>query len=295
MQNRLKTEVIEFDAIELDPKFPITTPSIIERGEISPDLPHVHNCFEIGYCYKGNGIFTIEDKILPYSTGDVVVINHREVHQAVSSVGNLSVWGFFNVNPVQLLLKHIQPTEYPLETESLCGTGFNNIIKISENPGICAIVCEMIAELRDKPTGYRGVIRSFMLILLIKLHRLSNKSAPKKKPPLKRDQILRVSPAIKYMANHFSHPLNMDKLAQTCHLSPPHFRKIFREAIGMSPSAYLTTFRIKTALIMLENTNDKIIDISVACGYPTLSCFNRAFKQSMGVSPTIWRKNNSKN
>lgn len=293
MQNRLSTTDIEFDTIELDPTFPITEPSYIKRGEISPDAPHIHNCFELGYCEEGTGIFTIEDKILPYNSGDIVVINHKEVHQAVSSLGQISTWRFFNLDPIRLLTGHIQSEGYTLETESLYGPGFENIIHSSEHPDICSTVKEIITEMNTKSPNYKAIVRSLVFILLLKLHRLPKHELPDDIMDLKRNNITRISPAIRYIADHFSKPLDLDQLAKRCHLSSPHFRKVFREATGVPPSTYITNFRMKAATIMLKNSDKKIIDIAYSCGYSTLSCFNRTFKSTFGMSPRTYRSSNS--
>jgi len=55
---------------------------------------HVHDSLEVGYCYDGRGIFVIEDKVFPFSAGDVCVINSSEMHLARSAEGTESHWTF---------------------------------------------------------------------------------------------------------------------------------------------------------------------------------------------------------
>jgi AraC family transcriptional regulator, activator of mtrCDE len=292
MQNRLKTQVMEYKSEELDSKFPITFPSHIIRGEVSPDLPHVHNCLEIGYCFEGAGIFTVEDKILPYRTGDAVVINNKEVHQAVSSLGNISTWSFLHLDPVSLLAGHITSKGFPIKIDHLCGLDFMNIIKSEEHPDICATVQDIILEMRKQETGFKSVVRSLVFIMLTRLSRITKESSHDTCDSLKRENLSRISPAIRYIINNFLATLSISKLASVCCLSEPHFRKLFRETTGMPPSQYITKFRMNAASIMLKNTNKQIIQIALDCGYPTLSCFNRKFKETFGISPRLYRKTN---
>ncbi len=41
---------------------------------------------------------------------------------------------------------------------------------------------------------------------------------------------------------------------------------------------------------MLENSMTKIVDISVACGYPNVSYFCSSFREFFGVSPQKFRE-----
>ena len=48
----------------------------------------------------------------------------------------------------------------------------------------------------------------------------------------------------------------------------------------------------KHACYLLKNTRWSILDISIQCGYASLSIFNRSFKQIVGMNPTAYRKKN---
>jgi AraC-like DNA-binding protein/mannose-6-phosphate isomerase-like protein (cupin superfamily) len=290
MQKRLKKQEMEYQSAELDVKFPITAPSHIIRGEVSPDLPHVHDCFEIGYCFEGTGIFTVEDKILPYQAGDAVIINNREVHQAVSSLGKVSVWSFTHLNPVSLLAGHISSDELTLKTDMFCGSDFINIIKDETHPGICNVIQDIIQEMRQHQPGFKAVVRSLVFIMLTRLQRSKKKSSPVTVGPIKRENLARISPAIRHIINKFSTNLNIAELATNCYLSEPHFRKIFKSATGLPPSQYITKFRMNAATVILKNSKRKIIQISTDCGYTTLSSFNRSFKTTFNLSPREYRK-----
>lgn len=292
MQKRLNTQIMEYKSEELDSRFPITFPSHIIRGEVSPDLPHVHNCLEIGYCFEGTGIFTVEDKILPYRSGDAVVINNKELHQAVSSLGNVSTWSFSHLDPVSLLAGHITSEELPVKIELLCGLSFINIIKHEEHLDICTTIKDIILEMRNGEKGFKSIVRSLVFIMLTRLKRIINNSPAGTNKSLKRENLSRISPAIRYIINNFLTTLSISKLASVCYLSEAHFRKLFREATGMSPLQYITKFRMHAASIMLKNTNKQIIRIALDCGYPTLSSFNRNFKEAFAVSPRQYRKSN---
>jgi AraC family transcriptional activator of mtrCDE len=104
------------------------------------------------------------------------------------------------------------------------------------------------------------------------------------------DRIKKISPAIKCITDNYANEINIHTLAQLCFMSMTNFRRIFKSATGKSPGEYLHTVRIKMASIMLLNSNDSILEISLKVGYPTVSSFNRHYKDILGMSPRDWRK-----
>ena len=60
------------------------------RGENPSIGAHIHNLFEIGYCYSGSGVFLIGGKIFTFKPGDAVVITSHEVHLAKGDPGGVT-------------------------------------------------------------------------------------------------------------------------------------------------------------------------------------------------------------
>ena len=82
----------------------------------------------------------------------------------------------------------------------------------------------------------------------------------------------------------------MEELAQMCHLSETHFRRVFHEIMNTSPLNYLNTTRILQACTLLRSTEDSILSISEQVGFRSVSSFNRHFAEIMGTQPSTWRK-----
>ena len=50
--------------------------------------------------------------------------------------------------------------------------------------------------------------------------------------------------------------------------------------------------KINNACDMLKNTDTSILEISNTLGYASLSHFNRVFKEYIGITPALYRKEN---
>ena len=96
--------------------------------------------------------------------------------------------------------------------------------------------------------------------------------------------------AVERIASDYAADLPVASLAARCNLSEPQFRVVFHEATGLSPLDYIANFRMKMAAALLRDGGRKIIEIALACGYPTLSSFNRRFQAHFQCSPRAYRK-----
>ena len=96
--------------------------------------------------------------------------------------------------------------------------------------------------------------------------------------------------ALEYISAHYMEQIRIEDLAEHCHISQSHFRRVFSSCTGRSPVDYINLVRVKAACDYLNRTDDYISDIASKCGFTTFSTFSRNFKQIMGVSPNEWRK-----
>ena len=78
-------------------------------------------------------------------------------------------------------------------------------------------------------------------------------------------------------------------LAETVAMSPSRFAARFALALGESPMAYVTKWRMNVAARLLVSTDQGLGSIVTHIGYENVAAFSRAFKKHMGVSPAAWR------
>ena len=65
---------------------------------------------------------------------------------------------------------------------------------------------------------------------------------------------------------------------------------IFKQEYGVTPKEYADSRRLHAAKKMLEDTQEKIIDVAYSAGFSSLAAFNRFFKQQTGQTPTEYRR-----
>lgn len=98
-----------------------------------------------------------------------------------------------------------------------------------------------------------------------------------------------IQTAIDYMNTNFSEKITLKTLCNIINMSESNFNKTFREQTGISPIKYLINLRIKKAKKFLRNTDFSITDVSMKCGFYSVSHFSSCFMNSVNLSPTEYQ------
>jgi AraC family transcriptional regulator len=89
---------------------------------------------------------------------------------------------------------------------------------------------------------------------------------------------------------------NLDKeitiaqLACDCGLSTSQFARAFRQSTGYPPHRWLLRQRIKRAQDLLLTSDKTLAEVASACGFSDQPHLTRAFGQTVGTSPGLWRR-----
>jgi transcriptional regulator GlxA family with amidase domain len=105
--------------------------------------------------------------------------------------------------------------------------------------------------------------------------------------------VSRVTRVVRTIEHDCQAPSNLTELARLAHLSRYHFLRVFEEITGTTPHQYLLRVRLRKAAIRLRTEREKILEISLNCGFGDLSNFNHAFRAEFGLSPRQYRYHSS--
>jgi len=103
--------------------------------------------------------------------------------------------------------------------------------------------------------------------------------------------LTQIAAALDYVRMEYTHSIRVEELAQVCHMSETHFRRIFEASMNMSPVDYMNLVRIQKACDLMKKTNDSMDIVAQKVGFATTSTFNRNFKKFLNTSPYQWKIN----
>jgi AraC family transcriptional regulator len=92
------------------------------------------------------------------------------------------------------------------------------------------------------------------------------------------------------MEEHLAEDVSIGVLADLVRLSPYHFVRSFKRAVGEPPHRYWMGRRIERAKALLANPNSSITEIAFDVGFSGTSAFRAAFHRIAGQTPTEFRR-----
>lgn len=244
---------------------------------------HFHNCLEIGYLFEGEGELYAGDQTIPYKAPCLLVLPPRLPHANRAAEGSICRWNWLYLDP-QMLLNQLPPRT--LEKISLWQQGLSGaacVLPEKDHPRAYALAGMIITEMEKAESGYRQVTASLLGALLQMLARHASAPSARYQP------LGSIEPAVHYIAAHYMDNITLGDLAACCHLSPTHFRRVFKQILGHAPMDYVHIIRIDRACVLLFNHNQSVTEIGQQVGYLSPSSFSRQFRRIRGVSPNQWR------
>lgn len=101
-----------------------------------------------------------------------------------------------------------------------------------------------------------------------------------------------IKPAVKYLHENYTNELmNMGDLADLCQISEDYFRKLFKQAYGISPIKYINHLKLTYAAELINSGMYSVTEAAMESGYDNISHFSREFKRYYGVAPRDYFKN----
>lgn len=100
------------------------------------------------------------------------------------------------------------------------------------------------------------------------------------------DWVDRMNKAIDYIEEHLTEEISEKEINNITACSFSMFQGSFTQITGVSLSEYLRRRKLTCAAYELQNTDEKVIDISLKYGYNSADAFTVAFKRLHGVTPT---------
>ncbi len=105
--------------------------------------------------------------------------------------------------------------------------------------------------------------------------------------PAPRSDLSRV---MQWARERLHEPLEVRDLASKAAMSERTFLRRFTEASGQSPKTWLQQERLGRARELLESTDQHTEQIAQHCGYRSVESFRVAFRNVVGVPPSVYRE-----
>jgi AraC family transcriptional regulator len=92
-----------------------------------------------------------------------------------------------------------------------------------------------------------------------------------------------------YVEAHLDDRLALADLAGVACLSPYHFSRSFKQAVGLGPQRYVMHRRLERAKTLMRRTNQPLAWVAQESGFTDQSHLTSIFRREMGVTPGQYR------
>ncbi|MBT2411967.1 AraC family transcriptional regulator [Streptomyces sp. ISL-12] len=149
----------------------------------------------------------------------------------------------------------------------------------------------LTAELAQPQIGTTAAVNSIVDLLLVQFVRAWLARHPQERSGswlgAMRDPVVR--DALAQVHARPEHPWTTETLAAATSVSRATLTRRFRAALGQTPGAYVTQWRVDLASVRLRDTDEPVESISGAVGYASPHAFSRAFRRARGMPPGAYR------
>lgn len=254
---------------------------------------HAHPAYEISIPGNCNGVYTVNEKQIPFQSGDLFFFRSNESHHisyldakeepvcaGIHFYPNI-FWTSDFSESVGTLLRYF----------SMNNHSFSNYHGANEpcTRQIMEYVNDIKKEFAEKKSEYSLRIKMDILNILISIMR-NDPIETAEDTSYSRDQIHNISQVMSYIDTHFEEEITISQLADSINMSVSYLSHLFGRITGFSIWDYVVSKRIYEAQKLLLNTNENVITIASRCGFNNSAYFNKRFRELTGMTPKEYRK-----
>lgn len=143
----------------------------------------------------------------------------------------------------------------------------------------------LLMESSQSRCGYQVVLERLAEAYLVQMLRLFMQTQKIQLGLLAGLSDVRLARAIVSIHEHPQYAWQVASLAEKAGMSRSVFSGLFKRTVGVSPMAYLTSWRMRLAAQRIKNGDKNLAILSDELGYQSEAAFRRAFKKVLGVTP----------
>lgn len=256
------------------------------------ELDHYHDFAELVLVLEGRGTHLLGGQAFPVSAGDVFVIQGQQVHSFRDRDGLVLLNVMYD--PLRLplpvgLLRRLPGYSalFLLEPNFRGSHAFSSRLRLDRaNLGVAEALGERIAEEAEEAApGHEPMLLSLLTELIVFLSRRYDESETRESRAL-----LQMGKLISALERGYAESWDLESMTRLARVSRASLLRIFRQATGRSPIAYLIELRIEAAKRMLRHEETEITEIAQCVGFNDGNYFARQFRAVVGCSPSEFRR-----
>lgn len=250
---------------------------------------HLHHDMEVGIVLEGTTLIEVSGTQHRLWRGDLYLVNPMEPHRFLSSGCGDGLLLIAQISPQ--LVARIFPGAMNLRYGE--GTSLRPVFP--QSSAQYARMAEMLMELGmvffARNVGYEFRCLGCIGEIYALLHTHLPVTVLRGEDDLpQRERADRLLSIIAYIEENYQRKLLLREIAQREHLSLTYLSHFFKDMLGLSFQEYLRERRFEHACHLVETTDQRILEISLVCGFSDVRYLTKLFDEHFGCTPTAYRQ-----
>jgi AraC-like DNA-binding protein len=246
---------------------------------------HFHDELELIYFIRGKGIRYVGDNVSYFSNGELALVGPNVPH----------LWRHDPGSSADMIIVHF--------CKDFIGKDFLNLYEASR---IKTIIELSVNGMQIKGTTQKKAARHVCKLLeqegmerIIRLVRILNILCQSKEYHLlsgsisnresQESEYSRIKKVEHYISGNFADKITLKQVAEQAHMSPNAFCRYFKKHANRTLFEYIIEYRVRRASRLIIQSDRRISDIGMECGFKNMTLFNRQFKKLMKLTPKEYR------
>ena len=243
---------------------------------------HYHEFCKLLLLISGRGGYVVDGQRYLLQPGDVVLIGSRSAHRPELESGNAYERVIIYISP-----DFLQQASTPdCDLTQLFFARQGHVLRMREagRKRIFALVAALEKELASQEYGRQILSTGTLLRLLVEIGRNQQQKDSQNPDPVMPENP-RVLEWMRYLEQHLSEDLDMDRLAEEFFISKYHMMRLFHRETGFTIHSYLQQRRLLAARQLIDR-GMRSTEACYRCGFRSYSSFTRAYAKHFGTTPT---------
>lgn len=246
---------------------------------------HVHRELEMGLVLDGCADVHVNNRLFTVRRGCLFFFNSNEPHEIIAH-DRMGV----KVVYIQLANNFCQDYLHLFRNLELLQNDLSDCVSPQENEELTELVLQAVENYMDDGELHTlhcmcSVCRLFSRLLsCVPYHQLDEAAylARKKKTA-------RLRRITEYVDSHYADRITLSELAENEGITVTYLSHFIHDNLDMTFQDYVNNVRFEKALKLIENSNMRLMDVSLESGFSDVKYLNKMFEKRFGCTPKEYR------
>lgn len=263
-------------------------PIHVNFGSSMDFLAHWHTDIELIYMLKGSHTIGINQEVYTLEPEDFAICTSGDIH-FYTKTSEYAEYILLIFNPDFIGYSSGWPRNKSFIEPYISKKALQTIDQLSATNKVRNILEELLTENKKRLPYSSDAVKSLLLELCVVLLRNFPTVESAEGANFKKYNLQRMHDTLTYLETNFTSNISLSELASISNLSKFHFSRLFSKTVGMSFKDYINRKRIEKAKALLKEGTLSVTEIAYDCGFESIRTFNRVFKATNGVAPSMFK------